>query len=398
MSKSIKSNQLIPKYQQSTNKKGIQLLDKNILNGLYINQTDLSPHQQKITLEQQNIYKNIANQISKQEEYLENVIRKDDPKQYNQIKRQQAINRAVKNKNEIARWVDADGNLRSDYGASPAMSGTDPVARDIIFGITASPIMKGLSYLSTATPQLLHRVIYSTNPKSQYLRYVIGKFKYGFDAQIPDLIRRTAKPMPSVNLLRHRNNIKVVSPLENRFRFKNNGNPNPVITNFSTDLPVIPNNGGSWAGSNINIIKGKTLLGKNVISTRPQDTFTYGDIIKVPKKYITTISSKQGTVPEEELMTEFFKKYKRPTQKDYQFMDYVFQPKYKSEVIPVTPVRVDNINHPLFKYLSDADMRRRINQPWKNVMYDIAPTVESEFRNELGIVLRSQVPLEILMK
>lgn len=45
--------------------------------------------------------------------------------------------------------------------------------------------------------------------------------------------------------------------------------------------------------------------------------------------------------------------------------------------------------HPLGKYLSDADMRPRLNQSWKNVMYDIAPPVESEFRDNLGIVLRS---------
>ena len=65
-------------------------------------------------------------------------------------------------------------------------------------------------------------------------------------------------------------------------------------------------------------------------------------------------------------------------------MDYVFQPKYKSEVFPNTPI--DNIEHPLFKYFMDGDMRSRLNQPWNKVMYDIAPTTESEFRNSLRIV------------
>ena len=46
--------------------------------------------------------------------------------------------------------------------------------------------------------------------------------------------------------------------------------------------------------------------------------------------------------------------------------------------------------HPLGEYIYNADMRTRLNQPWKNVMYDIAPPVESEFRDNLGIVLRSK--------
>lgn len=254
----------------------------------------------------------------------------------------------------------------------------------VIGGTLGGMLAPGLKIL----PGLVNNTIYSPNPKSQYLRYAIGKFKYGFDAKIPDLIRRTKTPMPKVNVLRRNSNIRV-SPLENRFRFETNGEVSPVITNFSTDLPVIPNSGGSWTGFDINIIKGRNLLGKRVISTKPQDTFTFGDKITVPKKDIITISSKQGTVPEEQLMEQFLKIYRRPTQKDYQFMDYVFQPKYRSEVFPNTPI--DNINHPLIKYLADGDMRSRLNQPWDKVMYDIAPTVESEFRDDLGIVLRSQL-------
>lgn len=85
---------------------------------------------------------------------------------------------------------------------------------------------------------------------------------------------------------------------------------------------MIANNGGNWEAFNINIIKGKNLLGKNVISTKPQDTFTYGDVIRVPKKDITTIPSRYSS--EDEMMKEFLKVYRRPTIKDYQYMDYVF--------------------------------------------------------------------------
>lgn len=231
----------------------------------------------------------------------------------------------------------------------------------------------------------------SNTPAGQYLRFIGGKFKYGFDAKLPDLIRRTQTPMPRLYQMR-KNSPIVVSPIENRFRFKSTGQASPVITNFTTDLPVIPNEGGSWKGFDINIIKGNQLLGKNVISTKPMDTFTYGDKIKVPRRAIKTISSKQGTVPEEQLMQQFLREYKRPTLKDYQFMDYVFQPNYPSGVTPNIPLTINNSSsHPLGKYISNADMRSRLNQPWENVMYDIAPPVESIFRNNLGIVLRSEL-------
>lgn len=272
------------------------------------------------------------------------------------------------------------GSKLGEYIAPEQYKKEGAIIGGTLGGIT-TPALKML-------PSAVNNVIYSNNPKSQYLRYALGKFKYGFDAQLPDLIRRTSKPMPKINVLRRNSNIGV-SPLENRFRFKSNRQVSPVITNFSTDLPVIPNNGGDWSGFDINIIKGRNLLGKNVISTKPQDTFTYGDIITVPKKDITVISSNRGLVPEEKLQEEFFKVYRRPTEKDYKFMDFVFQPKYTSGVIPNTPIT--NNQHPLFKYYSDGDMRSRLKQNWKNVMYDIAPTVESEFRDNLGIVLRSQL-------
>lgn len=269
--------------------------------------------------------------------------------------------------------------------------GTGDVAGNIAIDMLTPFAIGNARSLASNTAKLGNSIYRSNRPIGQYLRFIGGKFKYGFDAKLPDLIRRTENPMPRLYQMR-RNSPIVVSPLENRFRFKSTGQQSPVITNFTTDLPVISNNGGSWEGFDINIIDGNQLLGKNVISTKPMDTFTYGDRITVPRKAIKTISSKQGTVPEEQLMQKFMEIYRRPTLKDYQFMDYVFQPKYSSKVIPSTPLTFKNMStHPLGKYLSDADMRPRLNQSWKNVMYDIAPPVESEFRDNLGIVLRSQL-------
>lgn len=289
-----------------------------------------------------------------------------------------------------ARALTGDGTFGSNLTSGTGFN--DPAA-NIAFDL-ASPytINKGLTSLNKIA-NLGKSVYYSNTPSGQYLRFVGGKLKYGFDAKLPDLIRRTEKPMLRINVMRRNSPIRV-SPIENRFRFEDTGESSPVITNFTTDLPVIPNNGGSWEGFNIGIIKGNQLLGKNVISTRPMDTFTYGDKIIVPKRNITIIPNvnKNGIVPEQELMKKFFENYKRPTLKDYKFMDYVFRPKYTSEVIPNTKLTFENASaHPLGKYLFDGDMRQRINQPFKNVMYDIAPTVESEFRNDLGIVLRSHL-------
>lgn len=289
-----------------------------------------------------------------------------------------------------ARSLTGDGTFGSNLTSGTGFN--DPAA-NIAFD-SASPyiINKWLTSLNKIA-NLGKSVYYSNTPSGQYLRFVGGKLKYGFDAKLPDLIRRTENPMLKINIMRRNSPIRV-SPIENRFRFEDTGELSPVITNFTTDLPVIPNNGGSWEGFNIGIIKGNQLLGKNVISTRPMDTFTYGDKIIVPKRNITIIPNvdKNGIVPEQELMKKFFENYKRPTLKDYKFMDYVFRPKYTSEVIPNTKLTFENASaHPLGKYLFDGDMRQRINQPFKNVMYDIAPTVESEFRNDLGIVLRSHL-------
>lgn len=247
-----------------------------------------------------------------------------------------------------------------------------------------------------SAPKILNKgknitsVYYSNKPIGQYLRFVGGKFKYGFDAKLPDLIRRTYNPMSneSNSLIGKR---IVVSPIENRFVWESSKQPSPIITNFTTDLPVIPHSIGDWFGSDINIIKGNYLLGKNVISTRPMDTFIYGNRMVVPKRAIKTISSKQGTVPEQVLKEEFLKVYRRPTLKDYQFMDYVFQPKYTSNVIPNTPLTFENIDtHPFKKYFFDGDMRDRIDQPWKHVMYELNPPIERDFREDLGIILKPE--------
>lgn len=298
-----------------------------------------------------------------------------------------------------ALWSDSNTGFGNDKHGQSLNTLVDLALAPVLVkggGAVAKTVGTGAMNTASNAVRFGKSIYYSNNPSSQYLRYIGGKFKFGFDVQLPDLIRRTKDPMPKLHITRHNSRI-FVSPLKNRFAFQSSGEANPVITNFTTDLPVIPHSGGNWTGFDINIIKGKQLLGKNVISTKPMDTFTYGDIIKVPKKSITTISSNYGTVPEKVLMDKFYKIYRRPTLNDYKFMDYVFQPKYTSEVIPkidINDVLKSGLNidkwdqHPVLKYWNNANMGPRMYQEWAHVMYDIAPTTEYEFRKGLDIDLK----------
>lgn len=347
--------------------------------------TLIKPKNETISADRRGAYQRQQDQIRAKQFYRQY---KEDKKQEEGMKNLQGFLTFVSPSTYIGPVLNNNGKSYAQNVMSGEGAGS--TARNVAIDMLTPFAIGGAKNLASSAAKLGKSIYYSNKPIGQYARFVGGKFKYGFDAKLPDLIRRTEDPMPKLYQMR-RNSPIVVSPIENRFRFKSTGKQSPLITNFTTDLPVISNNGGSWEGFDINIINGNQLLGKNVISTKPMDTFTYGDKIIVPRRAIKTISSKQGTVPEKQLMQKFLETYRRPTLKDYQFMDYVFQPKYSSEVIPNTPLTFNNMStHPLGDYLSNADMRTRLNQPWKNVMYDIAPPVESEFRDNLGIVLRSK--------
>jgi hypothetical protein len=81
--------------------------------------------------------------------------------------------------------------------------------------------------------------------------------------------------------------------------------------------------------------------------------------------------------------------------KDYEFMDYVFRPKYSSQTIPKT----DNFTlkvldeYPLFgEWLGSTERRRYLEQPWRwnNIMYDPLTAAENEFRSSLNIGLKPE--------
>ena len=261
------------------------------------------------------------------------------------------------------------------------------------------------------------QIYFSDNPNVQYLRYIGGKIKYGFDAQFPDLYRRYSI-LPDMS-----QKYTIVSPINSRFAY-DSGDVSPLISNFTTDYPVLPNSGGDWSTRPILRFPGKSLLGKNVISTRPSDTFTFGENIKVPTKNIQVFdqntnqklrkafelmqknadSRKSGRFllekPRdygsefEQALLEEATKANRPRLKDYQFMDYVLRPKYTSQVHDTDILNSKNLPEDLLDALSNSQSREQLlDGHYKNVVYNPASPVESQFRESVGIVERNKIPI-----
>lgn len=280
----------------------------------------------------------------------------------------------------------------------------------------------------------------------QYPRYIAGKFKYGFDAKLPNLYRKV-KALPIIK----NNKIQISNP-NNRFAFDNGlGEESPLITNMTSDAPVRRHDYGDWDRALTLNFPGKSLLGRHVISTRPSDTFTYGDDIWLPIKKVTGITGRKKEInflnnnkiksitsdnakkywseESNDLINKInktrFDRYKQrnngirivknpvdnfdnyskeierltrdnfiyPRIKDYKFMDYVFKPRYQSEVIPKLNITEDNLmNTPLGDWYSNSALRHYYNDNsrFKNVMYNAATPVESTFRTLLNIGLKDK--------
>ena len=309
-----------------------------------------------------------------------------------------------------------------------ALHPTTQPAADMYFALRgAKELSNGNPYgalgmvpvVGNALPEIKNvakQIYFSNNPNAQYLRYIGGKIKYGLDAQFPDLYRRYSI-LPDMS-----QKYTIVSPINSRFAYES-GDASPLISNFTTDYPVLPNNGGDWSTRSILRFPGKSLLGKNVISTRPSDTFTFGENIKVPTKNIQVFnqntnqklrkafelmhknadSRKSGRFllekPRdygsefEQALLEEATKANRPRLKDYQFMDYVFRPKYTSQVHDADILNSKNLPEDLLDALSNTQSREQLfDGHYKNVVYNPASPVESQFRESVGIVERNKIP------
>lgn len=265
-------------------------------------------------------------------------------------------------------------------------------------------------------------------------RYYAGKLYYGTDVEIPALYRKiNSSPIVKDG------KVQITTP-NNRFAYISNGEENPIITNMTTDAPVRSNNGGNWDSADVLAFPGKTLLGKNVISTRPSDTFTFGDNITVPASKVTfysgdknilakaekegirtvTTPTLQKVIDDAEELANFTgiqlrkpnyvaytnemqrltrENHRSPTLKDYKFMDWVFQPKYKSEVYPfqdLSNIQMNDLGllpEVISKRLGNTTSRKYLLNPkeWRNVLYDPATTAEWDFRSSKGIDLKNRI-------
>ena len=285
------------------------------------------------------------------------------------------------------------------------------------------------------------KALYNAPVIGQFPRYIGGKFKYGFDAELPMLYRKLRGVVPEVE-----NGKVTFTNTPTRFQYKKTGE-DPRITNFTTDAPVRAHQKGKWYDTDVFAIDGKSLLGKKVVSTRPSDTFTYDDLIRTkasnthyltgnPERLAEAKAAGYKVHTSERLQNEYnkaesayrqalkeqakrnegrrikfngvkeeyyFPEYARaleyetrnlfrsPTKKDYEFMDYVFRPEYKSEVI-------DNIQSPFYietmeqypklgEWYHGPYSKEYLTDPtrWQNVMYDPATNAEYLWREANGV-------------
>lgn len=289
-----------------------------------------------------------------------------------------------------------------------------------IGGIKAYSLRKPISQGIT---EVVDKAWHST--WAQYPRYYAGKLYYGMDAELPTLYRKL-RDIPQVI------DGKIqISPINNRLAYMS-GEESPVITNMTTDVPVRPHS-SSWDDADVLAFSGKNLLGKHVISTRPSDTFTFGDAITINPKKVTYLSGRpralriaeqrgMNTLTSDQAKNVARKhvfgnstnysdyrvalqnltrhNFKSPTLKDYKFMDWVFQPMYKSRVTPFqdlsnpTIEQINNSPEWLGELFGNQLYRNYLSNPkeWRNVLYHPASSVEYQFRKLKGIEFKDEIP------
>ena len=74
-------------------------------------------------------------------------------------------------------------------------------------------------------------------------------------------------------------------------------------------------------------------------------------------------------------------------------MDYVLRPKYTSQVHDADILNSKNLPEDLLDAFSNAESREQLfDGHYKNVVYNPASPVESQFRESVGIVERNKIP------
>ena len=340
----------------------------------------------------------------------------------------------------------ADAGLTSAFGAHGLLQAVEDGGISPMTALETAPLYRpftvvGKTGVTKAVP-VVESFVENHPALYQYPRYIKGKFKYGFDAELPTLYR---KMEPGVIPAIDGKGIMSFTNNPSRFRYTATGE-DPLITNFSTDVPV-RSHSSHWEPDDVFAFSGKSLLGHKVVSTRPSDTFTVGKEVRVPAKKVTFISGRPDAVEKAQKLgyniyiddilkdeaafakdswdavkgksfnfSKEWDKYidydkaiqnttrnlfRKPTLRDYKFMDYVFHPRYSSQVEPLSNKNVyfdlqnENIWPEWWKgAISNANTRFLI-EDLDNLLYHPATPAEARYRDMMGIELLKDIPNNI---
>lgn len=239
--------------------------------------------------------------------------------------------------------------------------------------------------------------------------------------RFPIMYRKTSHLPELIN-----DNVDLTS---NRVRMQNKSTP-VNITNMTSDVPVRSHSKGNWDSKDVYAFPGNILRGKNVISTRPSDTFIVDELLHIPKSQTILISGnpkslqyaadtgipfytnsrlqelynpklihRTGTFNDklyrpdnstysreiENITRELFPS---PTIKQYERMDKILKPEYTSNVFKkfdLDDMTDDRL--PLLE-LGNSSINRYMNPEYwskSKIIYAPASKIESEWRDLYGI-------------
>lgn len=211
----------------------------------------------------------------------------------------------------------------------------------------------------------------------------------------------------------------------NRIRMQNGSTP-INITNMTSDVPVRSHSKGNWDSKDVYAFPGNVLKDKNVISTRPSDTFIVNELLHTPKAQTILISGnprslqyaadtgipfytnsrlqelynpelihRTGTFNDklyrpdnsaysreiENITRELFPS---PTIKQYREMDKILKPEYTSNVFKKFNLNDMTDNRLPLLELGNSSVNRYMNPEYwskSKIIYAPASRIESEWRD-----------------
>lgn len=295
-------------------------------------------------------------------------------------------------------------------------------------------LYNNIDNFNTVTPDDISRIVQRRYPYTherinpftsnsrwgRKFRANVGRIFYP-DAEMPTVYRKT-NPVPDIV----EGNIQMTNP---RTRWVDTNDQPFTVTNMTTDLPVRPHKTAKrgWMESNAYAYSGNELLDYDLWSTRPSDTFSVNEHVEVPvnktrvvsgdTEFVDVASQKGLNVTTNEELQRLYREaassdrftkadygpyakavqeeitssYRRPTAKDYKYMDFVYRPVFRSNVFdkslftePIEAVRTVYGKSP---DELDPFRLRAFEEDWfnSNVLYDSSTPAEHGLRGILGI-------------